>query len=126
MEMRSYSALRNAYQSEARDSLGKKLLEQLAASIRASLQEVARASSAVRYPYNPEFDPSSLADRLLGTSRGFTELESALDAAGGCIERFPQEHARVIGELIELAQAVESILEPAGRPAANAAPSVQP
>jgi Zn-dependent protease with chaperone function len=109
-DMRCLSALQYAFTSKDRIELGRKKLNALADSIRKKLHEINHAASPIQHPCNQPHDITSLAEKLMGPTHGMTNLDEVFGAAYAAIEKFPQEHARILGEIVENAEAIEKAI----------------
>lgn len=101
-------ALLHALESPKTEKAGLKRIKEFAEQVRGRLDEVSRAAGGTPCPY-PDEGASNLGERLVGEHRR-DDLNQIMGAASDCVDRFRDEHARALAELLEIAAAVEAPL----------------
>ncbi len=106
-ELEQVSVLGYLFEKKGKEEEGKKKLRALSDGMRDKLEHIRREGGPYRYPFSGEGEVTNVGERLVGATPGWREYEQIIDAAYGCVERYPAEYGRVLGELVEIAERVE-------------------
>lgn len=104
-------------------TLMKRRVREVAQRLQSHLEDVRREGGMAPYPFahkDSEHVSVSIGQRLTGSGRFQTEPEMIVTAGHDLLERFPDDHRRVVAELVETAVWVERALDRAAAKRAGA------
>lgn len=101
-------SLSHAYQGLKTPPKAMDWIRATADRVRNHLDDIRRAGGESPWPYDHGDEPQNIGQRLVGATPAHREFAEIFGAGEQVLTRYPADQRRVLGELIEIARAVEA------------------